>query len=411
MKSWIETAEDSHFPIQNLPYGVFSRNGEVARTCTRIGDYVLDLAAVHEAGLLPGAGVYDRPYLNDFMALGLPAWTEVRAALTDLLREGEPSLRDDADLRERALIPINEVRMHLPVNIGAFVDFYSSEQHATNVGSMFRPDAPLKPNWRHLPVGYNGRASSIVLSGTPIKRPMGQTAPGQATEPIFGPCKNLDFELEVGFFSGAENPLGNRVATSQADEFVFGLVLVNDWSARDIQRWEYEPLGPFLAKTFATTISPWVVPMAALDPFRIIGPMQDPPVLDYLKYDKPWRLNMELEVLLQTEKMTKPQVISRTNFRNMYWNMAQQLAHQTVNGTNVQVGDLYASGTVSGDEPDSYGSMLELAWRGERPITMEETGEERKFLQDGDTVTLSGYCQGDGYRVGFGEASGKILPA
>ena len=290
------------------------------------------------------------------------------------------------------------------------MDFYSSEQHATNVGSMFRPDAPLKPNWKHLPVGYNGRASSVVVSGTPIHRPMGQTLPGQATEPVFGPSKNLDFELEVGFFCGAENAMGTRVSTAEADDYIFGIVLVNDWSARDIQRWEYEPLGPFLAKTFATTISPWVVTMAALDEFRIAGPEQDPPVFDYLKYDKPWRLNLELEVYLQTSQMSRPQRISRTNFQNMYWNMAQQLAHQTVNGTNVQVGDLYASGTVSGDAPDSYGSMLELAWRGERPLTMEETGEERKFLQDGDTVTMTGYCQAEGYRIGFGEAVGTIVP-
>lgn len=411
MKSWIDVSEDSHFPIQNLPYGVFSRKGGPSRVGVRIGDFVLDLVEIHAAGLLPGPSVYGVPYLNDFMALGRTSWLDVRATLTDLLREGESTLRDDLELRNRALVPITEVQMHLPVKIGAYVDFYSSEQHATNVGSMFRPDAPLKPNWKYLPVGYNGRASSVVVSGTPIKRPMGQTAPGQATEPIYGPSKNLDFELEVGFFTGADNPLGSQVSTAKADDFIFGLALVNDWSARDIQRWEYEPLGPFLAKTFATTVSPWVVPMAALDPFRIIGPMQDPPVLDYLKYDKPWRLNIELEVWLQTEKMTKPQLISETNFRNMYWNMAQQLAHQTVNGTNVQIGDLYASGTVSGEHPGSYGSMLELAWRGERPITMEESGEERKFLQDGDTVTLTGYCQGEGYRVGFGEAVGRILPA
>jgi fumarylacetoacetase len=411
MKSWVEVSEDSHFPIQNIPYGVFCRKGETPRVAARIGDCVLDLVEIHAAGLLPGPSVYDAPYLNDFMALGRSSWLDVRASLADLLREGESTLRDDSELRARAVIPVNEVQMHLPVKIGAYVDFYSSEQHATNVGSMFRPDAPLKPNWKHLPVGYNGRASSVVVSGTPIKRPMGQTAPGQATEPVYGPSKNLDFELEVGFFTGAENPLGSQVSTAKADDFIFGLVLVNDWSARDIQRWEYEPLGPFLAKTFATTISPWVVPMAALDPFRIIGPMQDPPVLDYLKYERPWRLNIELEVLLQTEKMTNPQVISQTNFRNMYWNMAQQLAHQTVNGTNVQVGDLYASGTVSGDQPGTYGSMLELAWRGERPLVIEESGEERKFLQDGDTVTLTGYCQGDGYRVGFGEASGRIMPA
>jgi len=411
MRSWIEVAAESHFPIQNLPYGVFSADDREKRVGVRIGDNVLDLVTLHDAGLIPGANVYDRPYINDLMGLGTNAWHEVRNAIVDILRESEPTLRDDTELRSSALIPISQVTMHLPVKIGAFVDFYSSEQHATNVGSMFRPDAPLMPNWKHLPVGYNGRASSVIVSGTPVKRPHGQTSPGQATEPIFGPSKNLDFELEVGFFTGRENPLGNQVPTARADDFIFGLVLVNDWSARDIQRWEYQPLGPFLSKSFATTISPWVVTMAALEPFRIAGPEQNPPVLDYLKYERPWRLDMNLEVHLKTEKMLRPQVISRTNYKNMYWNMAQQLAHQTVNGTNVQIGDLYASGTVSGDEPDSYGSMLELAWRGERPIEMQETGEERKFLQDGDTVILTGYCQGDGYRVGFGEASGKVRPA
>lgn len=411
MRSWVEVAADSHFPIQNLPYGVFSTDDAEPRVGVRIGDFVLDLVALHDAGLLPGANVYDRPLINDLMALGPRAWQEVRNAITDIMRESEPTLRDDDELRSATLIPVSQVKMHLPVRIGAFVDFYSSEQHATNVGSMFRPDAPLMPNWKHLPVGYNGRASSVVVSGTPIKRPHGQTAPGQTTEPIFGPSKNLDFELEVGFFTGTENPLGNQVPTSRAADFIFGLVLVNDWSARDIQRWEYQPLGPFLAKSFATTISPWVVTMAALDPFRIPGPDQDPPVLDYLKYDKPWRLDMNLEIHLKTERMSQPQVICRTNYKNMYWNMAQQLAHQTVNGTNVQIGDLYASGTVSGDEPDSFGSMLELAWRGERPLVMQETGEERKFLEDGDTVTLTGHCQGDGFRIGFGEASGTIRPA
>ncbi|MDQ2985601.1 MAG: fumarylacetoacetase [Armatimonadota bacterium] len=411
MQSWIEVAEHSDFPIQNLPYGAFSTRGEGPRVGVRIGEFVLDLAEIHSAGLLPGGAVYGVPFINDLMALGPAAWHEIRSALTDLLREGESTLRDDVDLRQAALIPMADVTMHLPVKIGAFVDFYSSEQHATNVGSMFRPDAPLMPNWKHLPVGYNGRASSVVVSGTPIKRPMGQTAPGDSTEPILGPSRNLDFELEVGFFTGSENPLGSQVPTGKAGDFIFGLVLVNDWSARDIQRWEYQPLGPFLSKSFGTTISPWVVPMAALDAFRISGPDQNPPVLDYLKYERPWRLDMNLAVHLRTEKMTESQVICRTNFRNMYWNMAQQLAHQTVNGTNVQIGDLYASGTVSGDEPDSFGSMLELAWRGERPITMEETGEERKFLQDGDTVILTGSCQGEGYRVGFGEAAGKILPS
>lgn len=414
-RSWINVDPESHFPIQNLPYGIFSRRHEPKRACVAIGDQILDLALLYDEGLLSQGhipfNVFALDRLNEFMACGRPAWQSIRRRLFELLEEKTPDLRDNRELQKRALIPMSEVQMHLPVFIGDYVDFYSSEQHATNVGSMFRPDNPLMPNWKHLPVGYNGRASSIVISGTPIRRPNGQILPPNEEEPIQSASKALDFELEVGFYTGKANELGTRVSTSDAEDYIFGLCLVNDWSARDIQRWEYQPLGPFLSKSFGTSVSPWVVTLDALAPWRVSGPRQSPAVLPYLKYSGKWRLDIELEVWLQSEKMSGPQRICKTNFKNMYWNMAQQLAHQTINGTNVQVGDLYASGTVSGNEPDSYGSMLELAWRGERPIALEETGETRAFLQDGDVVAMTGYCQGDGYRVGFGECVGQIQPA
>lgn len=414
-RSWIEVAPDSHFSIQNLPYGVFSRQNDSRRCGIAIGDYVLDLSVLYDEGFFNQAlipiNVFALPVLNEFMACGLQAWRHVRGRLFELLREDAPDVRDNRRLRERILVPINEVMMHLPVSIGNFVDFYSSEQHARNVGSMFRPDNPLMPNWKHLPVAYNGRASSVVVSGTPIRRPKGQTLPPGAESPVYGPTSCLDFELEMGFYTGKSNPLGTQVTTDEAEQYIFGMCLVNDWSARDIQRWEYQPLGPFLSKSFGTSVSPWIVSLDALAPWRIPGPKQDPPVLPYLGYEGNWHFDIHLEVALQSERMSSPQVVCRTNFKNMYWNIAQQLAHQTVNGTNVQIGDLYASGTVSGDLPDSWGSMLELTWRGERPITLKESGEQRSFLNDNDTVIMTGWCQGEGYRVGFGEVVGKVLPA
>ncbi|MGI8924800.1 MAG: fumarylacetoacetase [Fimbriimonadales bacterium] len=415
MKSWVEVSADSHFPIENLPYCVFSYYRESPRVGVGIGSYVLDLSFLYNAGILPKGlaphNVFALSALNDFVSQGRQIWTELRKCLIELLEEGNALIRDDEELLSKSLHKQSDVVFHHPMRIGAFVDFYSSEQHATNVGKMLRPDSPLMPNWKHLPVGYNGRASSVVVSGTPIHRPNGQTMPQDAETPIYGPSRNLDFELEVGFFTGKANPLGQQVSTAEAEDYIFGMVLVNDWSARDIQKWEYQPLGPFLAKSFATTISPWVVTMEALEPFRVSGGTQNPAVLPYLQCDRPWAYDINLEVLLKSEKMSRPQTICRTNYKNMYWNMAQQLAHQCVNGTNVQVGDLYASGTVSGDTPDSYGSMLELAWRGEKPITLAETGEQRKYVDDGDEITLTGWCQGDGFRVGFGEAAGVILPS
>jgi fumarylacetoacetase len=413
-RSFIDVSPDSHFPIRNLPYGVFRpKAGGPARVGVAIGDWVLDLAVLSAAGLLEtpllaGRSYFDRPALNAFMAAGRATWREARAAIQDLLAADTATLRDDADLRARALLPRTAVELLLPCEIGDYTDFYSSREHATNVGIMFRGrENALMPNWLHLPVAYHGRASSVVVSGTPIKRPWGQTKADDAPAPTFGASRLLDFELETGFFVGPGSELGRPVPIAQAVDHIFGLVLVNDWSARDIQKWEYQPLGPFLAKNFATTISPWVVTLEALEPFRCPGPAQEPQPQPYLQSNGPWAYDIHLEVGLQSLQMAQPQVISRSNFRYLYWNMLQQLAHHTVTGCNLRPGDLLASGTISGPTPGSRGSMLELTWRGQEPLTLV-SGEQRKFLQDGDTVVLSGWCQGDGYRVGFGEARGRI---
>jgi fumarylacetoacetase len=362
-----------------------------------------------DAGLIPEEQF---PMLCSFQDLERGHLTEIRQIVYDLLREDNPTLRDNAAVRDQALLPLNRADEQLPVLIGAFVDFYSGINHASNVGKMFRPDMPpLLPNYKWLPVGYNGRASSVMVSGEPVRRPKGQTKDANAEKPSFGPTKELDFELELGFFTGRGNTLGEPIPIDQVADYILGFVLVNDWSARDIQRWEYQPLGPFLAKSFGTSISPWVVTVDALEPFRIAGPEQDPEPLDYLRSKEKWHFDINLEVAIQTEKMTKPQVIAQTNSRELYWSFAQQLAHQTVNGTNVEPGDLYASGTISGTDPGSFGSLLELTWRGQNTLTMDQTGEKRKFLEDGDTVIMSGWCQGEGYRVGFGTVEAKVLPA
>lgn len=418
MQSFIEVKPESHFPIENLPYGVCRpRTGGEAFICTAIGDYVLNLAELDAAGVfdgpeLDGKRVFRELTLNMFMSLGHKAWAEARSTIRTLLSADEPALRDNESLRERVLIPRDNVEMMRPVDIGDYTDFYSSEQHAINVGTMFRgPDNPLKPNWKHLPVGYHGRSSSIVISGTDLHRPCGQILPPDSNDtPVFEPSKLLDFELELGFLTGPGNSLGDPLTVKDAPEQIFGLVLVNDWSARDIQKWEYEPLGPFLAKNWATSISPWVVPLAALDPFRVKGPEQNPEPLPYLRSEENWNFDINLEVYLRGKKMKKPHRISASNAKYLYWDISQQLAHQTVTGCNIQPGDLYASGTISGPEEDSYGSMLELSWKGEKPMKFPN-GEERTFLEDGDEVTMTGYAQGDGFRVGFGEVTGKILPA
>jgi fumarylacetoacetase len=421
LRSFIPVAPESHFPIQNLPYGVF-RHPESQRPTigVAIGEHILDLSAPGILALLDdplynqaphGGHVFDEETLNAFLAAGPATWRLARAAIRRLLSADEPTLRDNAKLRERALLPMADVEMLLPVAIGDYTDFYSSREHATNVGAMLRgPDNALMPNWLHLPVAYHGRASSIVVSGTDIRRPQGQTKADDAVAPTFGPSRSLDFELEIGFFVGPGNELGRPIPIAQAAEHIFGLVLVNDWSARDIQKWEYQPLGPFLAKNFATSISPWVVPLDALQPFRTAGPPQDPQPLPYLRSVDDWALDLHLEVHLQTAQMDRPQRICVTNFKYMYWNMAQQLAHHTVNGCNLRPGDLLASGTISGPTPDSYGSLLELAWKGTKPLLLS-SGEKRTFLQDGDRVTMTGWCQGEGYRIGFGEVTGKVLAA
>ncbi|KAM6425969.1 fumarylacetoacetase isoform 3-T3 [Liasis olivaceus] len=345
------------------------------------------------------------------MALGWEAWTEARALLQKMLSAEQPTLRDNAELRKRAFIPQASAIMHLPAEIGDYTDFYSSRQHATNVGLMFRgKENALMPNWLHLPVGYHGRASSVVVSGTPVKRPVGQICPTDSKCPIFEASKRLDIELEMAFFVGPGNKLGVPIPIGEAHKHIFGMVLMNDWSARDIQKWEYVPLGPFLSKSFGTTISPWVVTMEALMPFVLPNPIQDPKPLPYLCDDQPYTFDINLFVAIKGDGMNKPVNICRSNFKHMYWTMKQQLAHHTVNGCNIRPGDLLASGTISGPEPENFGSMLELSWNGTKTIDLGN-GQSRTFLQDGDEVIMTGYCQGKGHRIGFGECSGKILPA
>jgi len=419
LRSWVPVPPDSHFPIQNLPYGAFCRgDNDVPEIGVAIGEYVLSVNELAEAGLLDDVAAAGGRFsfeqqldLNLFLMYGPKAWRAVRARLSEILRHDNSRLRDDAGLRGRALIPQAEVAMEVPVDIHDYTDFYSSRQHAANVGTMLRgPENALQPNWLHLPVAYHGRASSIVISGTDLQRPCGQTKADDASAPTFGPSCNVDFELEMGFFVGPGNELGRPIPIAEARDHIFGLVLVNDWSARDIQKWESVPLGPFLAKNFGTSISPWVVTLEALEPYRVTGPVQNPAPLPYLQTTGPQAYDIQLEVNLQTAKMDRPHRICASNARHLYWNIAQQLAHHTVNGCNLQPGDLLASGTISGPTPDSYGSMLELAWKGTKPLQLPN-GETRTFLEDGDRVTMTGWCQGPGYRVGFGEVTGRILPA
>ncbi len=425
MTSFLDLPAGTGFGLRNLPYGVFSTDGEGARVGVRLGDTVVDLAALERHGLIaaPGGGrapVFSHGSLNDFMALGADAWAAVRGRLQDLLRaDGEDALRESAEIRAEALVPLAEVTMHLPAEIGDYTDFYSSRQHATNVGTMFRgPENALMPNWLHLPVGYHGRASSVVVSGTDVTRPSGQQKPDDDAPPVFGPSKLLDIELELGFFVGTGNDLGEPIPIEEAGRHIFGFVLVNDWSARDIQKWEYVPLGPFLGKSFATSISPWVVPYAALDPFRIAGEAQDasqgnPEPLGYLRQSEPRALDVSLAVGLETEAMRAagrpPEVVSRSNAKYLYWSPEQQLAHHTVNGCNARPGDLMASGTISGEAKGSYGSLLELTWRGTEPLAVG--GETRRFLEDGDRVVLTGQASRGDLTVGFGSVSGAIRPA
>ncbi|MFL6588995.1 MAG: fumarylacetoacetase [Chthoniobacterales bacterium] len=416
MKSFIDVEPDSHFSVENLPFGVFSSaSGAPPRIGVAIGEFVLDLAVLEERGHFrfpefQGQQVFSSDVLNPFLALGRPAWRKARETIQHLLASETATLRDDAELRSRAFHRRDAVTMHLPARIGNYTDFYSSYHHAHNVGTMLRgPDNALMPNWKWLPVAYHGRASSVVVSGTDVRRPRGQIKPPDASAPVYGPSRSFDFELETAFLIGPGNPLGTPVPIGQATDHIFGLVLMNDWSARDIQAWEYQPLGPFLAKNFCTSISPWVVTLDALEPFRQPLPRQDPEPLEYLRGPNDFTYGIELEARLQTAKLDAGHVITRTNFQNLYWSISQQLAHHAVNGCNLQPGDLLASGTISGPTEESRGCMLELTWRGANPLSLPN-GETRKWLEDGDRLTISGWAQGDDFRVGFGEVTGRILP-
>ena len=414
LKSWVEVAENSDFPIQNLPFGIFETDDWSPRIGVAIGDQVLDITVLADAGLFDGLDldldVLYSAQLNEFAALGRAASRAVRERVSELLQAENAELRDNTDLRSKALVPMAAVQMCMPFYVRDYTDFYSSIEHATNVGIMFRgKENALMPNWKHLPVGYHGRASSIVVSGTPIRRPKGQMKPADAEMPVYGPTKLLDFELEMAFVVGKGNELGTTISVEDAEEHIFGMVLFNDWSARDIQGWEYVPLGPFLGKNFGSSVAPWVVTMDALEPFRLQGPKQDPKVLPYLESDKPSNFDISLEVLIQPDG-GKEHTICRSNFKYLYWSMAQQLAHHTVNGCNMNAGDMCASGTISGPTEDSFGSMLELTWRGANPISLPD-GSQRKFINDGDTVIMRGHCKKNGLRIGFGEVSGKVLPS
>ena len=414
LKSWVDVPVGSDFPIQNLPFGIFKTKYLSPVAGVAIGNHVVDLVYLHEQGFLDGLGLppglFNQNCLNSFLALGRKKAREVRNRVSELLRHDNDELKDNVAAREIALIPMNEVQMLMPLRVGNYTDFYSSEEHATNVGSMFRdPKNALLPNWKHLPVAYHGRASSIVVSGTSLHRPKGQIKLPDAESPVVQPTRKLDFELELAFITCRETKPGKPVTAHEAEDAIFGMVLFNDWSARDIQQWEYVPLGPFLSKNFGSTISPWIVTLDALEPFRVAGPEQKPAVLPYLKTSGLKNFDIKLEVSLQPP-YGEAVIICRSNTKYLYWNINQQLAHHTINGCNIQVGDLYASGTISGPTPDSYGSLLELTWNGTKPLPMPD-GSTRTFIEDGDTVILRAYAQREGVRIGFGECKGTILPA
>jgi fumarylacetoacetase len=415
LRSFIDVPVDCDFPIQNLPYGVFSTAANPKpRAGVAIGDVILDLAVVEAAGLLPKIsrpGVFGEATLNAFMASGPRTWSGVREAISKLLRHDEATLRDNAELRQNAFVARKDAKLHLPLRVSAFTDFYSSKEHATNAGTMIRgPENALQANWLHIPIAYNSRANTIVVDGTPVRRPLGQIKGPDHPAPIFTACRRLDFELEMAAVVGQPTTMGEYISVDQAQASIFGFVLLNDWSARDIQAWEYVPLGPFMAKAFATTIGAWIVPAEALEPFRVHGPKQDPEPLPYLRQKGPMNYDLNLQVDLTPAGASQATTITRTNFSYMYWSSAQQLAHHTSSGCAMSVGDVLGSGTISGPEKSQRGSMLELSWGGKEPMTLDD-GSVRSFLEDGDTVTFRGWCQGKGYRVGFGTAAGTITPA
>jgi len=412
LKSWIDVKPDSDFSIQNIPFGIYSDKQVPHHACIAIGEQLMDLHEAQRLDYFNGIGlpseIFSQKHLNDFISLGKEVTRAVRNRISDLLEINNHELQKAAN-RNLLFKEQSDVQMLLPVHIGDYTDFYSSIDHATNVGKMFRdPENALLPNWKHLPVGYHGRASSICVSGHSFHRPKGQTKPNDGA-PVFGPCKLLDFELETAFIIGKQTQMGETISTEKADDYIFGMVLFNDWSARDIQTWEYVPLGPFLAKNFASTMSPWIVTLDALEPFRVEGYKQEPKVLPYLEYTGHKNIDINLEVLIQPEN-TEATVVSESNYKYMYWTAEQQLAHHTVNGCNVNVGDMMASGTISGPEKHQFGSMLELTWRGATPIKMKD-GSERKFINDNDTVIMKGYCKKNNVRVGFGECKAKLLAA
>ena len=407
MKSWVDIPKNSDFSIYNIPFGIFSIKNSKKRVGVAIGDMIVDLKASYDLGIFNEIpldhDVFENKYLNDFIALGKSITKKIRLIIQSELCSDSSVLKES-----NALIKQSNVMMHLPLMIGDYTDFYSSIEHATNIGSMFRdPTNPLLPNWKHIPVGYHGRASSIIVSGQDVIRPKGQVLPLNEETPVFQASSRVDFELEMGFVIGKKSNLGQSISTKEAEEYIFGKVLFNDWSARDIQKWEYVPLGPFLGKSFASSISPWIVTLDALEEFKVEGPKQTPDVLPYLQYDGLRNYDINLEVSIQPEN-TIESIVCKSNFKYMYWNMVQQLAHHTINGCNINIGDIMASGTISGKDKGSYGSMLELSWGGKNPVTLDD-GESRVFINDNDTVIMRGYCERNGKRVGFGEVRTKLI--
>jgi len=412
-KSWLHVDKNSDFPIQNIPFGVFLTRDDIITIGTRIGDTAIDLGALHQLGYFDGIPLTDDIFLqdtlNDFIADGRKTWRAVRNRIAQIFDSNTETLKQNKRHKEIVLFRLDEIEMQLPVQIGDYTDFYSSIEHATNVGNMFRePENALLPNWLHIPIAYHGRSSSIIPSGIPIHRPQGQILPNDSDTPVFGPSNLVDFELEMAFITTVANDLGEPIPVDEAEEYIFGLVLLNDWSARDIQKWEYIPHGPFLSKNFATSISPWIVTLDALEPYRVESPKPVKPQLEYLQYQGKKSFDIHLEVAIRPSG-AKETVVSKTNFKHMYWNMAQQLAHHTINGCPINSGDMMGSGAISGLTLDSYGSMLELTWKGEKPVKMKD-GSERTFINDNDTVIMRGHCEKDGTRIGFGEVSSKLLP-
>lgn len=412
-KSWLSVPENSDFPIQNIPFGVFLTRENVVTVGTRIGDYAIDLGALQQMNYFSGIELTDDMFmqdtLNDFISDGKKTWRLVRNRIAEIFDEINPTLRDNDKHRDIVIFDIAEVEMQLPVLIGDYTDFYSSKEHATNMGKMVRDEKnALLPNWSHLPIGYHGRSSSIIPSEIPVHRPIGQSLPNGETTPVLGPSRSVDFELEMAFITTDANIMGEMIPISEAEDYIFGMVLMNDWTSRDILKWEYVPLGPFLSKNFATSISPWIVTLDALESFKVPGPKQIPSPLPYLQQKGKHSFDIQLEVAIQPEDSI-PTVVTNSNFKHMYWTMNQQLTHHTSNGCRVNSGDMMGSGTISGPTPDSYGSMLELTWGGKNPIQLND-GTERKFINDNDTVIMTGFCKNSQVRIGFGEVKSKLLP-